>query len=114
MEVACFLHYCLFTSTDHAILMIQRRVTDLWRLAREEVHDTVNWAILYEKLVTDLAALTAQGELADDELRARVVELVSASQQAKPPSRASLVRKRLFEGIRPARSLLAEIGKLPW
>ena len=114
VEIACFLRYCLFTTTDQAILMIQRRVTDLWRLAREEVPDTVNWAVLYKKLVTDLAGLTAQGELADDQLRQRVVELVQLSQQAKPPSRASLVRERLFEGIRPVRSLLTEIGKLPW
>ncbi len=114
VEVACFLRYCLFTTTDQAILMIQRRVTDLWRMAREEVPDTVNWAVLYKKLVTDLVALTAQGALADDQLRLRVVELVQLSQQAKPPSRASLVRERLFEGIRPVRSLLAEIGKLPW
>ena len=114
VEVACFLRYCLFTTTDQAILMIQRRVTDLWRLAKEEVPDTVNWAVLYKKLVTDLAGLTAQGALADDQLRLRVVELVQLNQQAKPPSRASLVRERLFEGIRPVRSLLAAIGKLPW
>ena len=114
VEVACFLRYCLFTTTDQAILMIQRRVTDLWRLAKEEVPDTVNWAVLYKKLATDLAGLAAQGELADGQLRLRVAELASASQQAKPPSRASLVRERLFEGIRPVRSLLAEIGKLPW
>ena len=94
--------------------MIQRRVADLWRLARQEVPDIVNWAVLYKKLVTDLAALKAQGALADDQLRLRVVELVQLSQQVKPPSRASLVRERLFEGIRPVRSLLAEIGKLPW
>ena len=73
--------------------MIQRRVTDLWRMAREEVPDTVNWAVLYKKLVTDLVALTAQGALSDDQLRLRVVELVQLSQQAKPPSRASLVRE---------------------
>ncbi|MGH6626495.1 MAG: DUF4158 domain-containing protein, partial [Burkholderiaceae bacterium] len=35
VEVACFLRYCLFTTTDQAILMIQRRVANLWRLARE-------------------------------------------------------------------------------
>ncbi len=114
VEVACFLRYCLFTTTDQAILMIQRRVTDLWRMAREEVPDTVNWAALYKKLATDLTGLAAQGELAEGQLRLRVVELAGACQQAKPPSRASLVRERLFEGIRPVRSLLAEIGKLPW
>ena len=53
VEVACFLRYCQFTTTDQAIRMIQRRVTDLWRLAREEVPDTVNWADLYEKLLAD-------------------------------------------------------------
>ncbi len=114
VEVACFLRYCLFTTTDQAILMIQRRVTDLWRMAREEVRDTVNWAVLYKKLVTDLVELAAQGELAEGQLRLRLMELADACQQAKPPSRASLVRERLFEGIRPVRSLLAAIGKLPW
>jgi len=114
VEVACFLRYCLFTTTDQAILMIQRRVTDLWRMAREQVPDTVNWADLYKKLLADLALLAAEDKLVEGELRIRVVELVTASQQAKPPSRASLVRERLFEGIRPVRALLAEIGKLPW
>ena len=114
VEVACFLRYCLFITAGQAILMIQRRVADLWRLARQEVPDIVNWAVLYKKLVTDLAALTAQGALADDQLRLRIVELLQLSQQVKPPSRASLVREHLFEGIRPVRSLLAEIGKLPW
>ena len=114
VEVACFLRYCLFTTTDQAILMIQRRVTDLWRMAREEVPDTVNWADMYKKLLANLAVLAAEDKLAEGELRTRVVELVAASQQAKPPSRASLVRERLFEGIRPVRSLLAVIGKLPW
>lgn len=37
VEVACFLRYCLFTATDQAILMIQRRVADLWRQASSQV-----------------------------------------------------------------------------
>ncbi|MEO7128284.1 MAG: Tn3 family transposase [Rhodoferax sp.] len=114
VEVACFLRYCLLTTTDQAILMIQRRVTDLWRIAREEVPDTVNWSVLYKKLLADLAVLITEDKLAEGELRTRIVELLAAGQLAKPPSRASLVRERLFEGIRPVRSLLAEIGKLPW
>jgi TnpA family transposase len=69
---------------------------------------------MYKKLLADLAVLAAEDKLAEGELRIRVVELVATSQQAKPPSRAALVRERLFEGIRPVRALLAEIGKLPW
>lgn len=48
VEVACFLRYCLFTATDQAILMVQRRVADLWRQVSAEVTDTVNWAGLYK------------------------------------------------------------------
>src|SRR3546814_6215804 len=68
----------------------------------------------YTTLFRSLAGLVAQGELQDAELRARIVALLSASQQGKPPSRASVVRERLFDAIRPVRSLLAEITKLPW
>ena len=67
-----------------------------------------------QEVLADLAVLAAEDRLVEGELRIRVVELVATSQQAKPPSRASLVRERLFEGIRPVRALLAEIGKLPW
>ena len=114
VEVACFLRHCLFTSTDQAILMVQRRVADLWRTVAAGVTETVNWADLYKTLLAELAGLVAQGELQDAELRARIVALLSASQQGKPPSRASVVRERLFDAIRPVRSLLAEITKLPW
>jgi TnpA family transposase len=114
VETACFLRYSLLTATDQAILMIQRRVADLWRLAREGVPDTVNWADLYKRLLADLAVLAAEKGLAEGELRTRILELMKACQHAKPPSRASLVRERLFEGIRPVRALLAQISKLPW
>ena len=44
VEVACFLRYCLLSTTDQLILMIQRRVADLWRQAAASRGDTVNWA----------------------------------------------------------------------
>jgi hypothetical protein len=31
---ACFLRYCLLSATDQLILMVRRRVADLWRHAR--------------------------------------------------------------------------------
>lgn len=48
VEVTCFLRHCLFTSTDQAILMVQRRVADLWRTVAADVTETVNWADLYK------------------------------------------------------------------
>jgi hypothetical protein len=114
VEVACFLRYCLLSATDQLILMVLRRINDLWRQAAAGVPGTVNWADLYKTLLTELAGLSAEGAVPDAELRARLEALVSASRQRKPPSRASLVRERLIEAIRPVRSLLAAIVKLPW
>jgi len=62
----------------------------------------------------ELVALSAQGAVPDAELRARLEALITETQKRKPPSRASLVREGLIDGIRPVRSLLVAIAKLPW
>ncbi|ONO24304.1 hypothetical protein A8D65_22750, partial [Burkholderia cenocepacia] len=111
---ACFLRYCLFTTTDQLILMVQRRIADLWRQAAADVPATVNWAAMYKTLLGELVALSAQGAVPDAELRARLEALITETQKRKPPSRASLVREGLIDGIRPVRSLLVAIAKLPW
>ena len=94
--------------------MVQRRISDLWRRAAAEVPDTVNWADLYRMLLAELAGLSAEEAVPDAELRARLEAVVNASRQRKPPSRASLVRERLIEAIRPVRALLVAIAKPPW
>ncbi len=114
VEIACFLRYCLFTTTDQLILMVQRRIADLWRQAAAEVPASVNWAAMYKTLLADLVALSADGTVPDAQLRARLDALVIETQKRKPPSRASLVREGLIDGIRPVRSLLVAIAKLPW
>ncbi|MBR8043560.1 Tn3 family transposase, partial [Burkholderia cenocepacia] len=91
VEVACFLRYCLFTTTDQLILMVQRRIADLWRQAAADVPATVNWAAMYKTLLGELVALSAQGAVPDAELRARLEALITETQKRKPPSRASLV-----------------------
>jgi hypothetical protein len=93
VEVACFLRYCLFTTTDQLILMVQRRIADLWRQAAADVPATVNWAAMYKTLLGELVALSAQGAVPDAELRARLEALITETQKRKPPSRASLVRE---------------------
>ena len=114
VEVACFLRYCLLSATDQLILMVQRRVADLWRQSAASLGDTVNWAKLYQSLLGELASLCAKDAVPDADLRARLEALVAASQQRRPPSRASLVREHLIEAVRPVRSLLLAIAKLPW
>lgn len=114
VEVACFLRYCLFTTTDQLILMVQRRIADLWRQAAAEVPATVNWAAMYKTLLGEVEALSTNVAVPDAELRAGLEALVAETQKRKPPSRASLVRECLIDGIRPVRSLLVAIAKLPW
>jgi len=50
----------------------------------------------------------------DGELRARLRNLVAAGRAQRPPSRASVIRQRLIDGIAPVRSLLAGVSRLPW
>ena len=94
--------------------MVQRRIADLWRQAAADVPATVNWAAMYKTLLGELVALSAQGAVPDAELRARLEASITETQKRKPPSRASLVREGLIDGIRPVRSLLVAIAKLPW
>jgi len=77
VEVACFLRYCLLTATDQLILMIQRRVADLWRQAAGSVGGTANWADLYRSLLNELANMSTEGGIPDSDLRARLAALVA-------------------------------------
>ena len=38
IEVACFQRYCLLTNTDRLLLMVRRRVADLWRRASQDAN----------------------------------------------------------------------------
>ena len=69
---------------------------------------------MYKILLNELEALSAKGTVPDAALRTRLEALVIKTQKRKPPSRASLVREGLIDGIRPVRSLLEVIAKLPW
>lgn len=110
LEIACVLRNCLLTATDQLMLM----VPDLWHQSAAGVGDTVNWADLYQSLLEDRPHLAAKDAVAGAELRTRLTDLMAAGQQRRPPSRASMVRERLIEAIRPVRSLLAAIAQLPW
>ncbi len=71
---------------------------------------------MYKTLLGELVALSAQGAVPDAELRARLEAFITENPgSCKPPRQAaSLVRQGLIDGIRPVRSLLVAIAKLPW
>jgi hypothetical protein len=60
IEVAYFLRYCLLTCTDRVLLMVRRRVADLWRRAAKDANQVlIHWADLYRELLGSLGALVS-------------------------------------------------------
>jgi hypothetical protein len=115
IEVAYFLRYCLLIGTDRVLLMVRRRVADLWRRATKDANQVlIHWADLYRELLASIGALASDTAVADGEIRGRLRSLVTAHLQRKPPTRAQLVRDHLTLEIRPVRSLLSALVLLPW
>ena len=115
IETACFLRYCLLIGTDRALLMVRRRVADLWRRATKDANQVlIHWADLYRELLASIGALASDTSVSDTDLRERLRLLVAEHQQRKPPTRAQLVRDHLTIEIQPVRSLLSALMALPW
>jgi hypothetical protein len=115
IEVACFLRYCLLINTDRLLMMVRRRVADVWRHAAGDAKRVlVHWADLYRELLGSLSALVDDTAVADAEAREKLRLLAATHRERKPPTRAQLVRKHLIAEIRPVRSLLSALVGLPW
>jgi TnpA family transposase len=115
IESAYFLRYCLLIGTDRLLLMVRRRVADLWRHATTDANRVlIHWADLYRELLTSVVALANDTSVADKEARIRLRTLAAEHLQRKPPTRAQLVRDHLTLEIRPVRSLLSALMVLPW
>lgn len=115
IEVACFLRYCLLLTTDQLLLMVRRRVAELWRLADGEVDPRRSaWEGLYRELEGEVFAVLADSSLSLDLVRDRLTGLLALQRTRRPPRRAELVRGKLIEGVRPVRELLKQLVDLPW
>jgi TnpA family transposase len=115
IETAFFLRYCLLIGTDRVLLMVRRRVADLWRRATKDANQVlIHWADLYRELLASIGALASDMTVADSDVRDRLRSLVAEHQQRKPPTRAQLVRDHLTLEIRPVRALLSALMVLPW
>jgi hypothetical protein len=115
IETACFLRYGLLIATDRLLLMVRRRVAELWRTATTGADATLtDWARLYQELLGELNALLSDPALSSDAVREQLTALLEAHRARRPRSRAEIVRDRLIEGVRPVRSLLKALGRLPW
>jgi TnpA family transposase len=115
IETACFLRYCLLIATDRLLLMVRRRVADLWRRAASGT-DTApgDWAALYQDLLRTLSAIVADPGVSDTAMRDQLQSLLATHRARRPATRAQLVRERLIDGVRPVRALLSALVRLPW
>jgi hypothetical protein len=113
IEIACFLRYCLLNATDQLVLMLRRRVADLWREA-SGAKSGVDWANLYKQLINELRMLATRTDIADHEAREQLIAILADHSKRKPPSRAHLKREHLVENIRSVRTLLVALVELPW
>ena len=115
IETACFLRYCLLMATDRLLMMVRRQVADLWRRAAAgAVAAQGDWASLYQELLASLGAIVAHPAGTDEGVLGQLQSLLAAHRARKPATRAQLVRERLIDGVRPVRSLLRALVRLPW
>jgi hypothetical protein len=88
VEVACFLRYCLFTTTDQLILMVQRRIADLWRQAAP-MSPLPSLGRNVQNAARRTCCLERASAVPDAELRARLEALITetrnANHRAGPP-----------------------------
>lgn len=115
IETACFMRYCLLTATDRLLMMVRRQVADLWRRAATGTgvaHG--DWAALYQELLTAVGTIVADPASTDAGVREQLQSLLVNHRTRRPASRAHLVRERLIDGVRPVRSLLTALVRLPW
>ena len=115
IETACFLRYSLLTVTGRLLMMVRRRIADLWRRAATGADGTRgDWASLYQELLSSLATIMADRGASAEQIRGQLQALLSAQLSRRPATRAQVVRERLIDGVRPARALLAALVRLPW
>ena len=115
VETACFLRYCLLLATDRLLMMVRRQVADLWRRAATgALASHSDWAALYQDLIAELGRILADPAAGDGQIREHLHSLLTEHRTRRPASRAELIRGRLIDGVRPVRSLLSALVRLPW
>jgi len=109
------MRFCLLTATDRLLMMVRRQVADLWRRAAVGT-DAVqgDWSSMYQELLAALGEIVADPTATDAGIRDQLQLLLAVHRARRPATRAHLVRERLIDGVRPVRSLLNGLVRLPW
>ena len=96
LELACFLRLQLLRLTDSGLDLLDHRVADLWRGARNRVEDRQDHQLRrYRRLVLDLHALLTEEALAPEALRDRLKSLMVPFPPGAAPTKAAANRREL-------------------
>ncbi len=115
IEVPCYLRNCLLLTTDQLLLMVRRRVAELWHQADIGVDPRLSeWGLLYRELMGELTAMVADHTLTNTMVRGRLARIVEEHQQRRPRSRAEIVRGRMIDAVQPVGMLLRALVNLPF
>ncbi len=116
VETACFLRFCLLLATDRLLMMVRRQVADLWRRAASGALAThSDWAVLYQDLLAELGRILADPGgpvmVRSGSICIRFSQSIECADRRAVPSSSA---PRLIDGVRPVRSLLSALVRLPW
>lgn len=117
IEIACFLRLQLLRHSDTAAELIDRRIADLWRQAKDRVEARQDDELRrYRRLVMSLQGLAADGQLAAEDFRVQVRELLAPFGVEEPPNKVTAIRMELANDHVQLRSILnsaQRIGVVP-
>ena len=108
LEIACFLRLRLLRTTDTGLDLIDHRIADLWRGARDRAEAKEAAQLRrYRRLVAELGRLVEDEGLDADELRRRLHGLIAELTPEHMPSRMAATRLELARGGQALDELLA-------
>lgn len=108
LELACFLRLQLLRLTDNGLDLLDHRIADLWRGARNRVEEQQDHHLRrYRRLLQDLRALLAEEDLAAEALRDRLKRLMAPFPAAEPLTKAAAIRQELSGNATQLTAILA-------
>lgn len=113
IEIACFLRLQLLRHSDTAADLIDRRIADLWRQAKDRVEERQGDELRrYRRLVMTLQSLAADGQLPAEDFRERVRELLVPFGFDEPPNKVTAIRMELANDHVQLRTLLSAAQRI--
>jgi hypothetical protein len=113
IEIACFLRLQLLRHSDTAADLIDRRIADLWRQAKDRVEARQGDELRrYRRLVTMLQGLAADGRMPAEDFRTQVRELLLPFAVDEPPNKVTAIRMELANDHVHLRSVLAAARRI--